>query len=65
MMIPFDPTKPWSGSVIGSKPDTARQDDGAHRHHLPVRGPPRHYSNTTYHASPDSELGEPRMAAAP
>jgi hypothetical protein len=22
VMIPFDPTEPWSGSVIGSKPDT-------------------------------------------
>jgi hypothetical protein len=22
VMIPFDPTKPWSGSVIGSEPDT-------------------------------------------
>jgi hypothetical protein len=22
MMIPFDPTKPWSGSIIGSEPDT-------------------------------------------
>jgi hypothetical protein len=22
MTIPFDPTKPWSGSVIGSKPNT-------------------------------------------
>jgi hypothetical protein len=22
MMIPFDPVKPWSGSIIGSKPDT-------------------------------------------
>jgi hypothetical protein len=21
-MIPFDPTEPWSGSVIGSEPDT-------------------------------------------
>jgi hypothetical protein len=22
MMIPFDPTEPWSGSIIGSEPDT-------------------------------------------
>jgi hypothetical protein len=22
VMVPFDPTEPWSGSVIGSKPDT-------------------------------------------
>jgi hypothetical protein len=22
MMIPFDPMEPWSGSVIGSEPDT-------------------------------------------
>jgi hypothetical protein len=22
MTIPFDPTEPWSGSVIGSRPDT-------------------------------------------
>jgi hypothetical protein len=22
VMIPFDPTEPWSGSVIGSEPDT-------------------------------------------
>jgi hypothetical protein len=22
MMIPFDPTEPWSGSIIDSKPDT-------------------------------------------
>jgi hypothetical protein len=22
MTIPFDPTEPWSGSVIGSEPDT-------------------------------------------
>jgi hypothetical protein len=22
MMIPFDPTEPWTGSVIGSEPDT-------------------------------------------
>jgi hypothetical protein len=22
MTIPFDPAKPWSGSVIGSEPDT-------------------------------------------
>jgi hypothetical protein len=22
VMIPFDPMEPWSGSVIGSKPDT-------------------------------------------
>jgi hypothetical protein len=22
VMIPFDPTEPWSGSIIGSKPDT-------------------------------------------
>jgi hypothetical protein len=22
MMIPFDPTKPWSGSIISSEPDT-------------------------------------------
>jgi hypothetical protein len=22
VMIPFDPTHPWSGSVIGSEPDT-------------------------------------------
>jgi hypothetical protein len=22
MMIPFDPTEPWSGSVLGSEPDT-------------------------------------------
>jgi hypothetical protein len=21
MMIPFDPTEPWSGSIIGSEPD--------------------------------------------
>jgi hypothetical protein len=21
-MIPFDPTEPWSGSVIGNEPDT-------------------------------------------
>jgi hypothetical protein len=21
-MIPFDPTEPWSGSIIGSEPDT-------------------------------------------
>jgi hypothetical protein len=23
VMIPFDPTEPWSGSVIGSEPDTS------------------------------------------
>jgi hypothetical protein len=23
MTIPFDPTEPWSGSVIGSEPDTS------------------------------------------
>jgi hypothetical protein len=23
VMIPFDPPKPWSGSVIGSEPDTS------------------------------------------
>jgi hypothetical protein len=22
MMIPFDPTEPWSSSIIGSEPDT-------------------------------------------
>jgi hypothetical protein len=22
MMMPFNPTKPWSGSIIGSEPDT-------------------------------------------
>jgi hypothetical protein len=22
MTIPFDPMKPWSGSIIGSEPDT-------------------------------------------
>jgi hypothetical protein len=22
MMIPFDPAKPWSGSIIGSEPNT-------------------------------------------
>jgi hypothetical protein len=22
-MTPFDPTEPWSGSIIGSKPDTS------------------------------------------
>jgi hypothetical protein len=22
MMIPFDPTEPWSGSIIGNEPDT-------------------------------------------
>jgi hypothetical protein len=22
-MIPFDPTEPWSGSIIGSEPDTS------------------------------------------
>jgi hypothetical protein len=23
MMIPIDPSEPWSGSVIGTEPDTA------------------------------------------
>jgi hypothetical protein len=23
MTIPFDPTEPWSGSIIGSDPDTS------------------------------------------
>jgi hypothetical protein len=24
-MIPFDPTEPWSGSIIGSEPDTCSE----------------------------------------
>jgi hypothetical protein len=52
MKIPFNPTEPWLGSIIGSEPDTA------------TVALPRRYSSTAYHATPDSESGEPHMAAA-
>jgi hypothetical protein len=65
VMIPFDPAHPWLGSIVGYELDTGIGDDGARCHHLSVRGPPHSYSGTAYHASPNSESGEPRMAGAP
>jgi hypothetical protein len=64
VMIPFDPTEPWSGFIIGSEPDTGVELmvrfalTSLCEDHLAC------YCSTAYRASPDSELGEPHMAAA-
>jgi hypothetical protein len=60
-MIPFDPIEPWSGSIIGSEPDTG-VELMAHVV-LTSRGPPHRYCSTAYRASFDSGSGEPRMVA--
>jgi hypothetical protein len=60
--IPVDPIEPWSGSVIGSEPDTA-VEMMAHVALTSQCEPPRCSSSTGYRASPDSESGEPHMAA--
>jgi hypothetical protein len=76
--IPFDPMEPWSGSIIGSEPDTGVElmahmaltslceDCLTATAALPIMLLPiRNQENSsTYHASPDSESREPRMAAA-
>jgi hypothetical protein len=57
MTIPFDPTEPWSRSIIGSEPDTGIEMMA----HIALTS--LCYSSTAYCASPDSESGELRMAA--
>jgi hypothetical protein len=61
--IPFDPTKPWSGSIIGSEPNTGVELMA----HIVLTSfcmdRLARYCCTAYRASPDSELGEPCMAA--
>jgi hypothetical protein len=57
----------WTGVRLASRYHLTRTPmvRVCHRPHLPVRGPPRSYSGTTYRASPDSESGEPCMTAVP
>jgi hypothetical protein len=57
--IPFNPARPWSGSVIDSEPDTGIEMMA----HIALTSlcEDRH---TAYRASSDLGSGEPRMAAA-
>jgi hypothetical protein len=64
VMIPFDPTEPWSGSIIGREPDTGVEMMAHIRLTIHLQERLRQFTSLSYNEMASAAIDQERMMKA-